>query len=155
MVFRDITQEELDRLLERHDKFLTFYKEKEYPPVILKNYDLSNLNLNRRNLEKIEFENCIGVNVNFNYSKLFHSRFDNCHFINSNFHCTDCGNASFSFCSLPFCNFENAKCSFADFDGSFVKTTSFTGSLLYGARFLDTGMQKEDFEGHDTRFIHY
>lgn len=66
---RKLTQEELNIILDRHEKWvITHWKEGEQ--AIFKDLDLSNLCFSNRNLKNICFENCILNRASFEASNL-------------------------------------------------------------------------------------
>ena len=119
---KTITQEEFDEMIESHEKWVKghFF----YDRLWLLNYNLSNLKIKNKDLQRIAIFDCLLNNAifedcNLKYiaikdSKIINTNFMNCNFSNGEFF----GNCKFINSNLSTCNIKNT-----DFDDSIFNNT--------------------------------
>lgn len=117
-----ISQKELDRLIDEHERWLNDLKKGH--ELILINYDLSHLSIENRDLSEAKFcdcnmslmkvKNCKLLNTVFSYSDFEKTLFECCDFLNTSFYRTNLVNSNFISCSLTNVNLAGANLSSAE-----------------------------------------
>lgn len=133
-------------------------------PILLKNADLSGLDLTRLDMSNAHFERCILVETDFGGSRLDYSTWKSCRggmarFIGASvaeakMQASDFSNTHWQRSKLTHSAFTSCKLSGADFSGASVLGISFTESILKdaflsGVSFLKERIETIDFSGAD------
>lgn len=170
-ILSKLSQEEFDKIMEEHDRY-RLTKENVLKPVLgkratFRGYDLSDINMEKRNLSDVDFSysdisnlnffkanlhgadlsNAIADGANFSYANLFAAKLQNVSAIGANF-----SHANLSYADAP-----NADFSRSDFSNSFAPyfhavSASFEQANLMNSKFHNCIFEHATFENANAKF---
>lgn len=140
---KKITQEELDKILELHRKYLT--GEEGGVKANLSYTDLAELNLNKRDL----------IDINISHSNLRNTKFFCSNLIRVDFYDSNLEGADFGNAKLNGIRFDCANLTLTDFNDAYIRCcgfiysnlnkTNFNNATLYCIDIMESGLNKAKF----------